>query len=97
MVCAFPCGEPATVLQAEANEEVDFSVGHPNKKNGYSARNTVTVRYSTKEIVTQVRSGPFRGLHADICIEMYGQTMHMYGIGGQYGHPFGNIILKSSC
>ena len=28
MVCMFPCGEPVTVLQAEANEEVDFSVGY---------------------------------------------------------------------
>ena len=25
---AFPCGESAIVLQAEANEEVDFPVGH---------------------------------------------------------------------
>ena len=25
---AFPCGEPAIILQAESNEEVDLPVGH---------------------------------------------------------------------
>ena len=51
---ALSCGEPAIVMQTEANEEVDLSVWHVHDflKNGYSSEKTIMIKLAARKLVT---------------------------------------------